>query len=83
MRWTAVVGLLWTLTVTAGDGAAGLPRYSFVVGRQLIYRGEEHFKYQDGAFDSISSLQVRVAGINPDGSARRRTKSPRPISRNR
>jgi peroxiredoxin len=70
MRWTAVVGLLWTLTVTAGDGAAGLPRYSFVAGRQLSYRGEEHFKYQDGSFDSISSLQVTIVGINPDGSAR-------------
>ena len=50
--------------------AADLPRYSLPVGRQLTYTDRSDFKYQNGSFNSVTTLQLTVVSVSADGSAR-------------
>src|SRR5262249_55076955 len=53
--------------VGADDRATPLPRYRLQVGQELIYRSEDDFKYETGAFHYETTWHVWVVRDNPDG----------------
>jgi thiol-disulfide isomerase/thioredoxin len=53
-----------------GNVAADLPRYSLPVGHQLAYSSDYNFRFTNGSFNDLDTVQITVIGANADGSAR-------------